>query len=190
MNRHLALTTLALAIGALVAVGAVDSFGAPAARAADAAGSTYYPLTAVRLLDTRTDTTTLGAGSVRTIAVTGIPADATAVILNVTAVDGTAGSYLTVYPDGAGRPATSNLNWIAGQAATPNQVTVQVGGDGKVDFYNAHGSVDIITDLEGYFAGGTVTGPTQTTTILPPPPTTTTPATTTAFPTTTPPPSS
>lgn len=183
MKRYLAFTTFAFAVGSLVAVVAASSIDAPAARATDAVGttgSTYFPLTPVRLFDTRTNGTPLGALDVRTVAlagVAGVPADVTTVILNVTVVDGTAASYLTVYPDGVGRPGTSNLNWTAGQAATPNLVTVEVGSDGLVDFYNAHGSVDVVADLEGYFAGGTA------------PPTTTTPASTTlpttAAPTTT-----
>ncbi|HEX5117134.1 MAG TPA: hypothetical protein VFW65_18250 [Pseudonocardiaceae bacterium] len=185
MNRHVAFT-LGLVVGALVTAGVVGGLGTPAAGAADATtGSTYFPLTAVRLLDTRTDHAILHAGgvaAVRVVGVDGIPAGVTAAILNVTVVDGTTGSFLTVYPDGASRPATSNLNWVAGQSATPNLVTVPVGGDGKIDLFNAHGNVDVIADLEGYFAGGAVsppitTLPKPTTTQIPPPTTTTTPTT-------------
>jgi hypothetical protein len=176
MNRYLAVTTLALTVGGLATVAAVSGIDAPAARATDAVaatGSTYFPLTPVRLFDTRSSRTPLGVKTVAIAGVAGVPADATAVVLNVTAVDGTAASYLTVYPDGVGRPGTSNLNWTARQAATPNQVTVEVGRDGRVDFYNAHGTVDVIADLEGYFAGGTLPPTTTTRTTTTPPRSTT-----------------
>jgi hypothetical protein len=184
MNRHVAFTTLGLVVGALVTAGVVGGLGTPTAGAVDAAtGSTYFPLAAVRLLDTRTDHATLHAGGVATVpvvSVDGIPAGITAVILNVTVVDGTTAGFLTVYPDGASRPATSNLNWVAGQAATPNLVTVPVGGDGKIDLFNAHGNVDVIADLEGYFAGGEVSPPPTTLTrTAPPSPTTQNPPPTT-----------
>lgn len=167
-NRWMALTTLGLAAGTVIALGAVGGVGAPAAdAAATGIGSTYFPLTAVRLFDTRTNGGTLGAGGIKTVAVVGvagIPADATALILNVTVVNGTVGSFLTVYPDGFPLPTASNLNWVAGQAPTPNQVTVPIGADGRIDFFNAHGRVDVIADLEGYFAGGTFPPPTTVTT--------------------------
>lgn len=177
MKRYLAFTTLTLTVGGLVTIAAVSSIDAPAARATEAVaatGSAYFPLTPVRLFDTRINGTPLGAFGVRAVAVAGVdgvPADTTAVVLNVTVVDGTAASYLTVYPDGVRRPGTSNLNWTAGQAATPNLVTVEIGCNGKVDFYNAHGSVDIVADLEGYFARGSVpptTAPPTTTTTASP----------------------
>jgi serine protease len=180
MNRYLTFATLAFTVGGLVTIAAVSSVDAPAARATDAVaatGSAYFPLTPVRVFDTRINGTPLGALGVRTFTIAGVdgvPADATAVILNVTVVDGTATSYLTVYPDGASQPGTSNLNWTAGQAATPNLVTVEVGRGGNVDFFNSHGSVDIVADLEGYFAGGTVPSTTTTVTTTGLPMTTTT----------------
>ena len=46
---------------------------------------------------------------------TGVPATATAVVVNVTAAHGTAPSYLTVYPAGAASvPTASSVNFIAG----------------------------------------------------------------------------
>jgi hypothetical protein len=54
-----------------------------------------------------------------------------------------------VFPDGTARPATSNLNFTAGETI-PNLVIVPVGADGKVDFYNdSAGTVQLIADLSG-----------------------------------------
>jgi hypothetical protein len=107
------------------------------------------------VLDTRTTGGALGPGAVRQLQVTDtrdVPSQGVhAVVMNVTVTGGTAGSYLTVYPDGAQRPTASNLNWVAGQTV-PNLAEVEVGNDGMVDFYNAAGSVQVIADLEGWVA--------------------------------------
>jgi PKD repeat protein len=123
-------------------------------------GSPFVPLSPVRLLDTRSGIgapkAKVGAGGQISLAVTGgtsgIPADGstTAVVLNVTVTSPTSTSFLTVYPDGHARPATSNLNFTSGQTI-PNLVTVPVGADGRVDFFNHVGSVDVIADVEGYY---------------------------------------
>src|SRR5262245_36409030 len=51
-----------------------------------------------------------------------IPSTATGISANVTAVNGTAASFLTVYPADVNRPLASNLNWITGAAPVPNKV--------------------------------------------------------------------
>jgi hypothetical protein len=68
----------------------------------------------------------------------------------VTAAGPTASSYVTVYPDGRTRPTASNLNFTAGETI-PNLVTVPVGANGKVDFYNFTGTVNLVADVAGYF---------------------------------------
>ncbi len=73
--------------------------------------SNYVPLKPFRILDTRPATCiqctggALGQGAVRTLQVTGfgstpVPINATAVVLNVTEVNGTGASLLTLYPTG------------------------------------------------------------------------------------------
>jgi hypothetical protein len=84
-----------------------------------------------------------------------------AVVLNVTATNATASSYLTVFPTGAPRPTASNLNFLAGQTV-PNRVVVKVGTAGKVTIYNLTGNTDVVADVGGWFtdaastAGGSV----------------------------------
>src|SRR5712692_2115495 len=93
----------------------------------------------------------VGAGasiSLRVGGVAGIPAGVTAVVMNVTVTGPTAASYVTVYPDGQPRPPTSSLDFSKGETI-PNLVIVPV-VNGKVDFYNQAGSVNLIADLTGY----------------------------------------
>jgi hypothetical protein len=73
------------------------------------------------------------------------------VALNVTAVGATRSTYLTVWPDGAPRPAVRTLNPNS-PAAVANFDLVAVGADGYIDVYNAAGAVNVLADLAGYFA--------------------------------------
>jgi hypothetical protein len=146
-------------VAGLAVVSAPGLPAAPAAaQAASDVGAVYVPVGPVRVLDTRDGTgapqAPVGPGGVVSLQVTGsngVPSSGvTGVVLNVTATDTTASSYVTVYPDGETRPTASNLNFTAGETI-PNLVTVPVGSDGAVDFYNNTGSTDLVADLEGYY---------------------------------------
>jgi hypothetical protein len=82
-----------------------------------------------------------------------------AVVINVTAVQATAGTYVNAYSsDASGPPGVSDLNVQVGQADT-NLVVVQVGSDGTINLYNAVGNVELIVDVFGYYSsssGGSV----------------------------------
>ncbi|MGA2873841.1 MAG: hypothetical protein ABSF27_09795 [Candidatus Dormibacteria bacterium] len=120
----------------------------------------YVPLTPARIKDTRAGSP-LGAGGLLALQVTGedgIPAGATGAVLNVTATDTTAASYLTVYPEGATRPFASNLNWTAG-ATVANRVLTALSSSGQVSFFNDLGDTDLVVDVSGYFTSGTGTPP-------------------------------
>ncbi|MEV4557082.1 N-acetylmuramoyl-L-alanine amidase [Kitasatospora sp. NPDC049285] len=119
-------------------------------------GSSFVSAGPTRLLDTRSG---LGApadkvGRQQSIALqvagrAGVPADVTAVVLNVTATEPTGPSFVAVYPDGQARSAASNLNFTTGQTI-PNLVVVPV-VNGKVDLYNNDGQVHLIADITGYY---------------------------------------
>ena len=160
------------AIGAAVAV----SIGAGGlitwASAAGGTSSTFTAITPCRLLDTRpagpptgatpARSTPLGQGESLTITArgnfgncVGLSPTATGAVLNVTTVNATAGSFLTVWPADKDRPLASNLNWVAGQAATPNQVTTGLDASGQLNLYNNAGTVDVIVDIVGVYEPAT-----------------------------------
>jgi hypothetical protein len=123
---------------------------------------TFNPMSPTRVLDTRVSGPKLGPGQSRVLVLGGVsvPANATAVVLNVTVTNTTTGGFLTVYPTAASRPNASNLNWVARQTV-PNLVFVNLGAGGAVTIFNSSGSTNVVVDLEGYFAppsGGTAGG--------------------------------
>src|SRR3954451_1375606 len=152
------------AVGAAVAV----TLGGGVSLIADAAGggtpSSLISIVPCRLMDTRPAPDNVGPRSkalagdetyVATVWGTNgnctIPSTAVGVVMNVTAVNATAGSFLSIYPSDSDRPLVSSLNYAAGQSPTPNGVTVRLSADGKVAFYNKAGSVDLIADIVGYY---------------------------------------
>jgi hypothetical protein len=80
-----------------------------------------------------------------------LSATATGAVLNVTTVNPSAGSFLTVWPADKDRPLASNLNWSAGQGATPNQVTTGLDSSGRLSLFNNTGTVDVIVDVVGLY---------------------------------------
>ncbi len=81
----------------------------------------------------------------------GIPLDAVAVAVNLTSVEATAPTFVTVSPSGEMRPFASNLNPIPG-AAIPNLVLARVGVGGSIDLFNNSGTVHLVGDVVGYFS--------------------------------------
>lgn len=135
--------------------------------------SSFVSITPCRLMDTRPAPDNIGSRSTPLAAnntyaaevrgdngnCAGIPTDATAVTMNVAIIEPTAASYLTVFPSDANpRPLAASLNWVAGQAPTPNAVTSALSADGKISFYNLAGTVNLAVDVVGYYEPST-TGP-------------------------------
>jgi hypothetical protein len=154
------------AVGAAVAV-TLGGSGILVAHAVTASGTPagFEPLTPARILDTRhaigAPLAPIGPGQEIVLQVTGaggVPADATAVVLNMTSTDGTSGSFVTVYPDGELRPDASALNVQPG-ITTPNMITAKLGANGKLRIFNFAGSVNVLADVAGYFHP--VAAPTQ-----------------------------
>ncbi len=79
----------------------------------------------------------------------GVPASATAVAMNVTAVDPEQIGYVTVFPCGT-PPDSSNLNVLGGQTR-PNLVVVRLSASGTVCLRSAESATDLLADIAGYF---------------------------------------
>jgi hypothetical protein len=147
-------------IAAVVGVGALVGGGGLFAASADSSpAQAFHGVTTVRVLDTREGLgSPLGPRGLLDVVIPGLPDYATAVAVNLTVVDGSEGSFLTLYPTGDPRPTTSSINWVS-SAAVANSATVQVGATHSVRIYNLKGTVNVVVDLIGYYAPAPIGGP-------------------------------
>jgi hypothetical protein len=185
MLQHFARSRRLLAgvavVSALVAAGVVTASVASAGRVLALPGATESTVVTVeptRVLDTRYNigvTGKLVAGKPKKLQVTGtittwteankkstrrvvVPAGATAVLLNVTAVSPTGAGSLSIRPGNAtGVPATAGLNFTPGDVVA-NTITVAVpttgANAGKIGLYYGTGTkkatMDVVIDVVGY----------------------------------------
>ncbi|RNL57393.1 hypothetical protein D7003_06375 [Arthrobacter oryzae] len=117
----------------------------------------FKSMAPARFLDTRTSAK-VGPGqsvSFQAGGAGGVPADAKAVVMNLTVTEPSKFGFVTAYPAGSDKPNASNLNY-AQDETVPNLAVVPVGADGKVTLTNSStGSVQLIADISGYFLAGT-----------------------------------
>ena len=118
----------------------------------------FHTLGPCRVIDTRIaggGAPALIAGTTRRYVVAGycgIPAEARALSVTVTAVVPTTSGYLVLHPGGSPLPATSTVNYSAGQIRANNAV-VSLGptGDLLVTVAQSAGAVHMVVDVNGYF---------------------------------------
>lgn len=170
-QRLSGLLTGALAAASLALVPAAAPLITPAPAQAATGQSKFTQVPPFRLVDTRPGARTddgrdaaigaIGPDKYLPIQVAGrggVPADATAVVLNVTATAPNGAGYITVFPGGQAQPNTSNVNVERPGQTVANLVTVQLGGGGVW----VYGSIPthLIVDVFGYFtpSGNTSAG--------------------------------
>ena len=122
-------------------------------------GLNYYTVTPCRAVDTRNPTGAFGgpilnASTTRAFPLSqgscGLPANAAAYSLNVTAVPSEALGYLTVWPTGGSQPVVSTLNALKGQVVA-NAAIVPTGVTGSISLYVMN-TAQAIIDTNGYFS--------------------------------------
>lgn len=112
----------------------------------------FTPVTPTRVIDTRFTTGTVDANEVLVLQLAAngfVPAGATSVVLNLTAIGTQSDGFLTAYPCGP-TPDVSSVNYSAGHAV-PNLVTVALGTGGTVCVV-ASTPAYVIADLAGWYA--------------------------------------
>jgi len=118
-------------------------------------------VTPCRLVDTRNAAGPSGgpalvAGAIRSfpvVGVCGIPSSATAISINVTAVDAAALGHLTIYSgDASSPPPTSTINFSPRGARAGNAVVRVATNGGTINVKNGSaGAVDLVLDVNGYY---------------------------------------
>ena len=157
------LYTLSLATGAATLVGQIGNgtievtdITALSTRFAPGAGQYTALASSSRLLDTRT-AVKLGAGGTTSVVVRGrggVPAKATAAVMNVTITDPDGPGFATVWPSGTPRPEASSLNIDSLDQTRAALVSVLLGANGAADIFASAGS-HVIVDVVGYYAPST-----------------------------------
>jgi hypothetical protein len=143
---------LALALSLLISL-TLTITGQTVAHAAPSGASAYVPVSPSRILDTRTGLgfgRRVGAGETFTLSLPGVPANASAVVLNLTIDAAADRGFVTVYPAGVTRPTASSINVDGVGQTIANLVTVPVGSGDKLNVYSQM-SADLIADVQGYY---------------------------------------
>ncbi len=143
-------------LGAIV-VSVVPEVRPSPAAAADPGPARFVPLEPCRLLDTR-DASSGAGGRLRAgVAVgldvvggsCGVPAEASAAAIVVTAVEPDGPGFVAVWPAGTPQPPTSVLNYGVGQVVANSQI-VPLGADGRLSMLSL-ATTDLVVDVMGYF---------------------------------------
>lgn len=126
------------------------------AAGAPAGASKYVAVPPQRLADTR-PSISFGWSSVSSNVIrigirgrAGVPADATAAVLNVTIAGSTAWSFVTVFPAGGAVPDASNVNADGSGRVVANLVHVKIGAGGAADIYRS-APMGLVVDLVGVY---------------------------------------
>lgn len=158
-----------LATAGLFASVGVFTVGRVAMADSSITSSVFVPVSPYRVFDTRSASNSpqgpIPGGVAFDVQITGtpasspMPADATAVVINLTYLDGTGPGFITVWPAGQVQPTVSNLNKV-GAGPVPNLATIKIGAGGKISVFNQATSANIFGDVAGYYvSGGSGGGP-------------------------------
>jgi len=145
----------------------LGSGATPALLGSTTADLTFTPLANCRIVDTQvvggpitggftrsfrahttTDFTAQGGASNKC----GIPANPSALMLNVTTLAPTQAGYLSVYPFGTTRPKDANLNYNVGETVSNEMAARMTIGSTTDDFtVYVSGTTSVLIDVVGYF---------------------------------------
>lgn len=137
-----------------------------AGKAVQASATAFNVLSPCRLVDTRNIASPISAGSAMHVRTSGpdqtaqggaaqdcgVPANARAVVLNVTAVLPEAAGYLTAHPYGAAVPLASSLNYTQGAIVGNEIIVAQSAGQPYAISVYSYARSDLVVDVVGYFS--------------------------------------
>ena len=126
----------------------------------DSPASRYHAIVPRRLLDTRRPgSTRLARDTAVVVPVAGIgdvPAGATGVTVNITAVRPTSGGFLTASPSASASAQTSTVNYTTGQIVANRAVTGLSAG--SLSVFSGASASDVLVDVVGWFGPADPTG--------------------------------
>lgn len=144
-NRRLCLVGVALGVVGLLTVAAPDAVAAPAPTSTL---GQFVPLPTARVYDSGSVNVGLGPTVVQVAGKGGVPATATAVVVNTEVYAPTAAGYVRLTPAGTS-PGVATQEFTAGQTIS-NLSTVKLAG-GRVQVLVSAGRARIMLDVSGYY---------------------------------------
>ena len=150
------------AIAALLCITVAMVAPAAVVHAAPPGASAYVPVSPYRILDTRLGLgfpRRVNAGEAFTLTLTGVPAGASAVVVNLTVAGPADAGFVTAYPTGVARPLASSINVDSARSTIANLATVPIGAGGTIDVFSQM-MTDLVADVQGYYvpASSSTTG--------------------------------
>lgn len=119
--------------------------------------SAYQAVSPFRLAETRASEgrqgyTQVGPSTIRVQVAGrgGVPANATAAVLNIVEVNPSRPGFVTAYPSGEAAPESSNINIDVPGRVIANLVTVKLGMGGSVDIFSSS-PLDLAVDVSGAY---------------------------------------
>ena len=129
----------------------VDVVGAFVAQGANVAAGRFVPSTSARLFDSRPNNIVAAGASVTIRLPSGVPADVTALALNITVTESTRPGFVTAFPAGTAMPKASVLNLDSFDQTRAAGGIFGVSPQGITLFLSGGGHV--VVDYSGYFTG-------------------------------------
>jgi hypothetical protein len=117
----------------------------------------FYTVDPCRILDTRDGAGAITSGATLVFpaaGLCGIPGDARAVSLNITAIAPTGPGNLTLFPSDVPAPPTSSINFVTGITRSNNAILLLSAGTGSLvarSLVGGDGEVHLVVDVSGYF---------------------------------------
>ena len=114
-------------------------------------GLRFVPMTPTRITDTRDANVPLGPASVRSFSASSVSGDQTyALVTNVTGIDPSNSTFLTLWSGDVERPDVSNLNLLPHEVRA-NAAYVGIADDFTYSVYNPANTVHMALDVTGTF---------------------------------------
>ena len=136
----------AVLVQPLVVAGCCLLDPAPVGAATETA--TFVAVPPARLFDSRDLSGPMTTARVHAAGVASVPADASAIALNVTATDASGAGFVVAWPAGGLRPLASNLNVERTGQTIANMVVVAIGEAGSIDLF-ASAPTHLVVDVLG-----------------------------------------
>jgi RHS repeat-associated protein len=120
-----------------------------------ATGSTFVAVTPTRTISAKAITSASNS-VIQVTGTAGVPAGATAAVVDLTTSSQSAASWLLAWPDGTTMPSTESQSWPVASQQTTSEATVTLSTSGAFDIHVGSGTATLNVDVLGYWEPSSV----------------------------------